>query len=308
MTTDATVYGVWLTFRVGKRLHTKETALTATILGKTVTMKSVKNDQPLCKSFWLIASCTGFDSETEAKAFGEELRRAVHLAGLGTKVGVDARDPGEDRTLSWTNPEIPLGALRDKHPDLKLAPDVHGLVVLPDDGNYIFIRERASGESRANTANFVKALQQALSSPTGSGDEGSRPIRRAIRLLNLAEMSNDSIAKLARAVAAVEGLADRQSRSTGHRLDKVGERVKEMMWTHGLEDHWADWNYLYNKRSRLFHDDAVDPGEALGSYLDETELHELGERASKLCAKIILTIAKQAGIPVPEQASVHFGV
>ena len=90
-----------------------------------------------------------------------------------------------------------------------------GLVVLPDDGNNIFARARASGESRANTANFVEALQQALSSPAGSGDEGGRPIRRAIRMLNLAEASTDSIAKLARAVAAVEGLADRQSRSAG---------------------------------------------------------------------------------------------
>ena len=308
MTTDVTGYGAWLTFRVGKRLHTEEAALTVTMLGKTVTINSEKKDQPLCESFWLVASCTGFDSETEAKAFGEELRRAVHLAGLGTKVGVDARDPGEDRTLSWTNPEIPIESLRDKHPDLRLAPDVHGLVVLPDDGNNIFVRNRASGESRANTANFVKALQQALSSPAGSGDEGARPIRRAIRMLNLAEVSNDSIAKLARAVAAVEGLADRQSRSAGQRCKSVRKRVKKMMLAYGLDDHWADWDDLYGKRSRLFHDDAVDPGEALGSYLDETELHELGERASKLCATIVLTIAKQEGIPVPDQASVHFGV
>ena len=213
MTTDATGYGAWLTFRVGKRLHTEEAALTATMLGKTVTIKSEKQDQPLRESFWLVASCTGFDSETEAKAFGEELRRAVHLAGLGTKVGVDARDPGEDRTLSWFNPEI-LGPMRDTHPDLRLAPDVHGLVVLPDDGNNIFAKIRSSGGPRANTGNFVKALQQALSSPAGSREGGARPIRRAIRMLNLAEVSNDSIAKLARAVAAVEGLADRQSRST----------------------------------------------------------------------------------------------
>ena len=80
------------------------------------------------------------------------------------------------------------------------------------------------------------------------------------------------------------------------------------MSMHGLDDHWADWEELYDKRSRLFHDDPVDRGEALGSYLDETELHKLGERASRLCATIVLSIAKQEGFPVPDQASVHFGV
>ena len=145
--TDATRYGLWLTFRVGKRLQASEAVLTASMLGKKVTIKSEREGQPLSESFWLVASCTGFDSETEAKAFGEELRRAMHLAGLGARVGVDAGDPGEDRTRSWINPDI-LEPVGDTHPDLRLAPDVHGLVVLPDDGNNLFARARASGEVR----------------------------------------------------------------------------------------------------------------------------------------------------------------
>ena len=58
-------------------------------------------------------------------------------------------------------------------------------------------------------------------------------------MLNLAEASDDSIAKLARAVAAVEGLADRQSISAEQRGESVRQRVKES--THGLGDLWADW-------------------------------------------------------------------
>ena len=305
---NATRYGTWLTFRVGKRLHTEETVLTASMLGRTLTISAEKKDQPLSEAFWLVASCTGFESEAEARSFGEELRRAVHLAGLGARVGVDAGDPGEDRTRSWLNADILLEPVRETHPDARLAPDVHGLVVLPDDGNNVFARARGSGEARTNAANFVGALQQALVSPGGSGDEEARGIRRAIRMLNLAEASNDSIAKLARAIAAVDGLADRQARSAGKRGESVRQRVKQMMSTYGLDEHWADWDDLYRRRSRLFHDDAVDPGEALGSYLDETELHKLGERASRLCATIILAMAKQEGLPVPDQASVYFGI
>lgn len=261
----------------------------------------------MSESFWLVASCGGFDSEGEATAFGEALRRAVHLAGLSARVGADAGDPGEDRTRSWVNPDI-LKPVRDAHPDLRLAPDVHGLVVLPDDGNNLFARARGSGEARANAANFAEAVRQALSTAGGEGDEAAAPVRRAIRMLNLAQRSNDSIAKLARAVAAVEGLADRQSRLAEERGMSVRARVKELMTKYGLDELWADWDDLYGKRSRLFHDDAASPGEALGSYLDETELHRLGERANRLCATIVLAIAKQEGFPVPDQASVHFEI
>ena len=61
-------------------------------------------------------------------------------------------------------------------------------------------------------------------------------------MLNLAEASDDSIAKLARAVTAVEGLADRQSISAEQRGESVRQRVKDMMSTHGLGDLWADWD------------------------------------------------------------------
>ena len=71
-----------------------------------------------------------FETEDQARVFGEELRRATHLAGLCNRLGVDARDPGEDRTVSWLNPEV-FGRM---NPEKRLAPDVHGIVVLPDDG------------------------------------------------------------------------------------------------------------------------------------------------------------------------------
>ena len=44
------------------------------------------------------------------------------------------------------NPEI-LGPMRDTHPDLRLAPDVHGLVVLPDDGNTYSFKAAGPGQT-----------------------------------------------------------------------------------------------------------------------------------------------------------------
>ena len=62
--------------------------------------------ESLSKTSWLVMSCRGFETEAQAREFGEELRRATHLAGLCNRLGVDAGDPGEDRTMSWLNPEI----------------------------------------------------------------------------------------------------------------------------------------------------------------------------------------------------------
>ena len=120
---ETTKYRPWLKFRVGKSLDTEDNALTASIAGRTVTIESEDRGEPLSKTFWLVMTCRGFETEDQARRFGEELRRATHLAGLCNRVGVDARDPGEDRTMSWLNPEV----FGSANPEMRLAPDVHGI-------------------------------------------------------------------------------------------------------------------------------------------------------------------------------------
>ena len=144
---EKTKYRLWLKLRIGKSLDTEDDALTVSIAGRTVTIESEKRGEPLSKTSWLVMSCRGFETEAQARKFGEELRRATHLAGLCNRLGVDAGDPGEDRTMSWLNPEI----VRNVNPDIRLAPDVHGIVILPDDGNNVFARWRMNAQVRANT-------------------------------------------------------------------------------------------------------------------------------------------------------------
>ena len=96
MATPETQYLMRLKLRVGTRLATKLSALGASILGKTVKIASAdKNDQPLSEAHWVTLSCGGFETESDAASFGEELRRAAHMAGLCSRVGIDAGDPGE---------------------------------------------------------------------------------------------------------------------------------------------------------------------------------------------------------------------
>ena len=197
------MYRLWLKVRVGKSLGTEDRALTASVAGRTVTIEPENREEPLSKASWLVMSCGGFETEVQARAFGEELRRATHLAGLCNRLGADAGDPGEDRTVSWLKPEI----VRNVSPDVRLAPDVHGLVLLPDDGNNLFARSRVNAQVLANAGHFARSLEECLpeNAPLRSG---SPSIRRAIRVLNLAEINEDPIAKLVLAVSTIEGLAE----------------------------------------------------------------------------------------------------
>lgn len=144
---EKTKYRLWLKFRIGNSLDTGDDALTASIGGRTVTIESEHRGEPLSKASWLVMSCRGFEAEAQAREFEDELRRATHLAGLCNRVGVDARDPGQNRTVSWLNPEV----FRRTNPEKRLAPDVHGIVVLPDDGNKYSVAD-------GRTARFSRTL------------------------------------------------------------------------------------------------------------------------------------------------------
>ena len=331
-------YRLRLKLRVAKALATEESALMASVAGREVTIKSEKQSQPLSEASWLLIGCRGFDAEDDARDFGERLRRAVHLAGLCARVGVDAGDPGEDRTVSWVNPEVVRGS-GALDPETRFGPDVHGILVLPDDGKTLFLRAgRATGTVRSNVGDFVQALQEAFPESDVSG--GDCPsIRRAVRLLNLAEISTDPIAKVVLAVSTIEGLATDPSwtdvqkkliesaaawldrthgdgEETGQvveailrtRHSSIRQRIRKMLTSNGLSVLWRDWEVLYSKRSRLFHGGKKDGGEDRGDHLEESELHALGQEALKLCGRIVLSMAKREGIAVPGRAGVHFGV
>ena len=331
-------YRLWLKLRVGKPLATEEHALKALVAGRTVTIESDRQAEPLSKASWLVMGCRGLETEDDAREFGEKLRRAVHLAGLCARVGVDAGDPGEDRAVSWVNPEI-LRSGGGLGPDTRIGPDVHGIVILPDDGKTRFVRlGQPTVQVRSNAGDFVLAIEEALPEGDVSGSDFPS-IRRAIRVLNLAEMNTDPIAKVVLAISTIEGLAtdppwtDEQQkliessaawleRTHGDveetrqvieailrvRRESIRQRIRKSLAANELSGVWEDWETLYSKRSRLFHGRTNAESEHRGDYLEESELHGLAQEAINLCSRIVLSMAKREGISVPDRAKVHFGV
>ncbi len=331
---ETTKYRLWLKFRIGKPLGTEDNALTASIAGRTVTIESEDRGEPLSKTSWLVMTCRGFETEAQARRFGEELRRATHLAGLCNRVGVDARDPGENRTVSWLNPEV----FRSANPEIRLAPDVHGIAILPDDGNNAFARGRANAQVLASADHFVRSLEE-CQPESDAPRSGSPSIRRAIRVLSLAEISEDPIAKLVLAVSTIEGLATDPPWTDGQqdlikraaawlerahgdreeamqvveailrvRNESIRQRVRKLLQANALSNVWRDWESLYHRRSGLFHGRSEAGSEHRGSHLEESTLRALGEEAIKLCARIVLSMAQREGIAVPSRAKEHFGV
>ena len=331
-------YRLWLKLRVGKPLASEEVALTASLAGREVTIKSEMESQPLSKASWLLIECRGFETEDDALTFGEELRRAVHMAGLCARVGVDAGDPGEDRTVSWVNPDL-LRKSGILDPDTRVGPDIHGILVLPDDGKTLFVRGGGVELSvLSNADNFVRALEEAFPRPEVSAAE--RPaIRRAVRVLNLAEMNTDPIAKVVLSISTIEGLAtdpgwtelqkemitktaDWLERAYGGeevtgqvigairriRQSSIRQRIRNMHAENDLSLLWGDWDPLYSKRSRLYHGGDGNDGEQWGDHLVESELHTLAGEAMTLCGRIVLSLAKREGVAIPSQADKHFGI
>ena len=320
-------YRVRLKVRIGKGLTTDETSLSAKFSGREVTVKSVKQDQPLKEASWLVIGARGFAMESEASEYGEDLRRATHLAGLCTLVGVDGRAMGDDRTNSnitaagekWLRS---LGLLQSGQ---RVVPDIHGLTVLPDDENVRIAGGEATAHVTHDPAEFVRAIEE-------TATEGvSQDVVQAISVLNLAQINESPIAKVVLAISSVEALAvqgegwaasqrkmidqatdwvhsEFEESDAVHEVTDAIQRMhqhslrqqaKRLLRKHNLLTRWPDWEEVYKRRSKLFHG---------GASREEGNVVELAHDAVKVCGRIVLSIAKRQGAVLPTAAQVHFGV
>ena len=191
---------MWLKVRVGKSLSSDNPHLELEFLGRPVIVANDDKGEPLSEARWLLFSARGFKDEEEANDFGERLRRAIHLAGLSAKLGVDGRLSGHDRKLGEVGENWPrqMGLLK---PHQRYAPDVHGILIMPDDDNTLMPRMSVSGSVAASPSHFLHAI--------GEGDNHNTcpPVLQAIYILNLALINHEPIAEIVLAISAIESLA-----------------------------------------------------------------------------------------------------
>lgn len=303
-------------------LTSDETRLKMEIECREVELQSEKPDEPLNQTCWVVFSARGFQSEREALAFGNRLRARIELAALSARIGVDC---GSDKETSGLSVGFArrTGLIRGRE---RIVGNVHGLMILPDDDLTKVSSMDATIRTTHNPVQLVGAIVEL--SEAELVDLGS--CAASVRLLNSALINPDPLARSVLSFSAVEGLGQDETWSERQKcilermasdlkaeaadddqeiqeiadavrrgLHKIGLRqgVMRVLDRLDLSRLRGDWNRLYKIRSDIVH--GLDP-------VRGRDLGQLCYDITKLCGKIVLANAKDAGIRVPSVAQRHF--
>lgn len=207
---EAIRFRLRLQVRIGRILGTDEVCLTTRLAGREVTIRSREEGQPISKAKWIVLGARGFATEPEARAFGERLRANVQLAAICSCLGADA---GLDKVLGWINEDVfrSMGLLE---PHQRSGPHVHGLSILPDDDNTVTFYSEAQGTTTSNPDLFLDAMRELAEQPSIT----ESTITLSVRLLNLARINPEPLARIVLTFSSVETLAQDESWSDKQRV------------------------------------------------------------------------------------------
>ena len=308
-----------LRVRIEKALNTDQSCLTTCLDGREVTIKPFKDSQSLSKVNCIVLAARGFATELEARAFGEQLRKILQLAALCSRFGVDT---GEDNELGWIN-ENSVRSSGALPPHVRFGMDVHGLLIHHTD-TFLMSVSKPSVTVASDPAPFLDAMRELAEQP---------PLAEStilpVRLLNLAYINPQPLARIVLAFSAVETVAQKEKWSvkqralikklvtkiTNHagsdreeqevaealeRSHRIGVRqgVMRVLCLNGLEHLKREWDDIYSLRSGFFHG---------SEQLTEQKADEFAAKALELCSKIILGIIGRKGTNLPSVTSKRFG-
>jgi hypothetical protein len=317
-------FRIRLRARLAKGLTTEATSLNVKVANKDVTITSQHKEESLNKVQWIILNARRFTTEEEAQQFGTRLCSILQLAALSSRLGVDV---GENKPSDWMSEDFArsLGLLKEHE---RIAPNIHGLAILPDDDCTRFPISNAHLSVTADPEHFTSALRDL-------GKNGAIAFGAAangVRLLNLALMTSEPLAQMVLAFSAVEELGQNEKWSAAQialieRLADAAEASTEvtpeqrvevakairsglfplslrqgvirLLSTLHLEHLRKEWDRLYSIRSGLFHGIA---------HLSDTEISKAALDTVTLCGQIVLAVVAKEGIRVPSIAATHFNV
>lgn len=304
---------------MSRALTCDEHSLMVRINGREVEIKSQDNAETLRTAKWIVLTTGGFISEEDAQSFGERLKSIVSIAGMCTRNGVDV---GEDRATtfideSWARE---IGLIR---PEERIHPNVHGLIVFPDDRLSRFPLSNPSVVVTADPASFVSAIEE-----LGHVAPQALVVASAgVRILNLALKSQEPLTRVVLAISVIEALGQEENwtesqrailsslaievESTGgteekeiaealrRSLHRIGLRqgVLRVLARLGLEHRKKQWDKIYGLRSSVFHGT---------QQIAEHEMHELAQSSITLCGQILIALLIQGGVAIPSVARKHF--
>ncbi|HEV2037458.1 MAG TPA: hypothetical protein VGQ96_02540, partial [Candidatus Eremiobacteraceae bacterium] len=310
--------------RIAKGLTTEATSLSVRVANKDVTITSQNKEEPLNKAKWIVLNARGFTAEEVAQHFGTRLCSILQLAALSSRLGVDV---GENKPTSWVSEHFARskGLIKEHE---RIAPNIHGLAILPDDDYTRFPIINAHATVTADPEHFASALRE-----LGENDDiGLGAAANGVRLLNLALMTSEPLAQMVLALSAVEELgqnekwseaqialikqladaAEASAEVTAEQRAEVASAIRSGLFPLSLRqgvirllsgldlDHLRkEWHRLYSIRSGLFHGTAR---------LSDSEVNQAALDTITLCGRIILAIVAKEGARVPSIATTHFNL
>jgi hypothetical protein len=312
-------YRMRLRVRIAKPFTTTDTQRSVLINGREVTVRAGNKDQPLSEAKWLVLTTGGFASEADAKDFGDDLRVRFEIVSFCSRLGIDG---GNDRPTTWMSEDFArnIGFIR---PEERVMPNVHGVMVMPDDGLTRFPGLSATATVSADPAPILSALAEV--NPTTASNPRAFT---AVRIMNAALMTSEPLAQLVLAFSAVEELGQDETWTTRQRkklddlaasleaeavgepeLREVGTALRSlhrlslrqgamrMLSRLGLKHLRKDWDRLYGIRSGIFHGT---------KRLNPSENAAFANEVLALCGKVIVMQLRQDGIEPPAIAATHF--
>ncbi len=319
---DKIGFRVRLRIRIAKGLTTEATNFSAVVSGKDVTISSQQKEEPLSKAKWLVLNARGFATEEAAQQFGTRLCSLVQLAALSSRLGADV---GENKATSWVSEQFARASgLIEEHE--RIAPNVHGLAILPDNDSIRFPIINAHATVTADPEHFMSALREL-------GENDDIDLGRAahgVHLLNFALMTSEPLGQMVLALSAVEEIGQKEKWteaqkglikqlanaaeaslevSEGERAEVVNairtglhrlslrQGVMRLLSEVGLEHMQKEWKRLYDIRSGIFHGRA---------HLSNSEIDQAAGDTIRLCGRIIIAIIAKDGGRVPSIAATHF--
>src|ERR1019366_706273 len=86
---EGQTWRVRVRFRLGSKLTIAETKREIVIAGRTATLSSSQADIPISESDWLVINALGFQTEEAGRKFGHQIKSALDVSAVATKIGVD---------------------------------------------------------------------------------------------------------------------------------------------------------------------------------------------------------------------------
>ena len=187
--------------------------------GHSFRLKSANGDS-LKESDAVVLSSIGFDTEAEALAHGEKLKKCLSLCGAMLRHGIDV---GKEKALSWAS--RPLIEIFEEQ-GAQLINDVHGLTVYSDDIETKMITGfplRITVSSQ--TEQFISALETAYNLLPELGEKE----KIAFDLYNSSFFETSNNARFLTLISVVETLSepDKEKQDVIELIDELITHLKE---------------------------------------------------------------------------------